>query len=336
MTIELSLGCKSYPWIEPLIDGDVSPTGVDLTVVDGYVSPDYFSRLLRHGDFDAAELSLGSYLAAMDSPEEYGVSAIPVFPHRRFRHSFLYVRAGSEYERPSDLNGATVGMPNWQFAAGLWLRGILGERHGLDLRSVEWKTAGSEIVPLDLGSEFDVTGIEMDYDDPVEAGGTGALKTVERLLADGEIDAAITPTEYRSDGVERLFDDPFDREREYYRETGVFPIMHLIAVDDDVLDDHPWVANELYEAFVEAEGQRTSEYTMPGWFKRSPLVWSLEALEDQFALFDGDPWEFGLTPDNRRTLETAVRYAADQDLVDEPYDVEDLFVDGVGENPFTA
>jgi 4,5-dihydroxyphthalate decarboxylase len=334
MTVSLSLGCKAYPWVEPLIDGEVSPTAIDLSVLPGHVSPVYFDRLLRSQEIDVAELSLGSYLAAMEIEDDFQVSAIPVFLHRRFRHGFVYVQAGSDIETPADLNGATIGLPNWQFAAGVWVKGILADHHGLDLQSVEWVTSGREIVPLSLSSEFDVADVSMRYDAPLEAGGTGALKTLQLMLEDGTIDAVITPTEYRSDGVERLFSDPYKRERSYFEETGVFPIMHLVAIRDDVLADHPWIANELYDAFLEAMERRVAEYTEQGWFKRSPLVWSLEAIESQLEAFDGNPWEYGLTEYNRRTLETGIRYAAAQDIIGEPMPVEDLFISGVGQNPF--
>lgn len=342
MTIELSLGCKRYPWIEPLIRGDVEPTGIDLTVIHDYISPEYFTRMLDHQEFDAAELSLGAYLAAMERPE-YDLTAIPVFPHRRFRHSFLYVRKGAPFETPSDLNGRSIGMTNWQSAVGLWVRGTLQERHGLDLASVDWRTTSPEVVPMETSETYSVSdvpprrgasastgGAQGAPDEPIEEGGTGALRTLERRLVTGELDAVITPTEFRNDDVERIFSNPFDVERAYYEETGIFPINHLIVVRDDYLDDHPWAANKLYEAFDDALEETVAEFREPGWFKRSPLVWSLESVEEQLAVFDDSPWEYGLTDRNRTALEKAVQYATDHEIIEDEYAIEDLFVNDVG------
>jgi 4,5-dihydroxyphthalate decarboxylase len=333
MTRDLRLGCKDYPWIEPLMHGEVEPPGIDLTVVDDLISPQYFERMLEGEAFDVAELSLGTYLAAMERPE-YDVTAIPVFPHRRFRHAFLYIRKGSAFETPEDLHGASIGMPNWKFSAGLWLRGILADRHGLDLQSVDWRIGGPEVIPPDVGEAYSVSELpphpaaKSGRENPIEEGGTGSLRAIERLLSSGQLDAVITPTEYRNDDLERLFDDPFGMERDYYRETGIFPIMHVLALDTEIATDG--LPQRLYEAFDEALEAKLAEIREPGWFKRSPFVWSLEALESEAAFFEENPWEYGLTEDNRKTLRTAIRYATEQGIVDEAYAVEDLFVDGIG------
>lgn len=326
MSTSLRLGCKAYPWIRPLVDGTVDPEGIDLHVEDGHISPVYYSGVLDDDTFDVAELSLGAYLASLDHGEDYGVTAIPVFPHRCFRQSFCYVERGSGYDDPGDLNGGAIGMINWQFTGGVWLRGILGERHGLDLQSVEWHASRPEYVPVDRPEEYDVLTIQRD----ASGEGESTFPVLEEMLADGSLDAVITPTEFRSDRVERLFADPFERERQYYEETGLFPIHHVIVIREEVVDAHPQVPERLYEAFEAALQRHAAAVEEPGWFKQSPLVWSLRVLEQQRSVFDGNPQSYGLDEDNRRNLQKAIEYATDQGVIDERPAVADLFLDGVG------
>jgi 4,5-dihydroxyphthalate decarboxylase len=323
--IDASLGCKEYPWVRPLLDGDVTPTGVDLTVVDDYINPQYYTRLLDHGEFDMAELSLGAYLAAEEHPDSYDVTAIPVFPNRRFWHSYLYVQRGSGYDAPSDLDGATVGTINWQVTSAVWVRGTFRERHDFDPASVTWKAGIDEYVPIDVPDRFEV--------EPLEGGGDGGdvIDRLERALVEGSLDAVITPIEFRHEETERLFSNPFEVERAYYRETGVFPIGHVVALRESFVDRHPWLPNEMYEAFAEALDVWMDGFRAPGWAEQSQFVWGLEQIEEQLATFDGNPWEYGLTDSNRETLSTAIQYAARDGIVGEPYAPEELFVDGVGQ-----
>jgi len=332
MTVELSLGCKRYPWIEPLQDGTVEPTGIDLTVVDGHLSPDYYTRLLDDREFDLAELSIGAYFATFYNADQYDVTALPVFPHRRFRHSLVYTREGSAIQTPTDLEGAAVGVPMWLDGIAIWMRGILQERYGLDLRSVDWRTFGSEVVPMDISDEFDISHVSnTERDDAATRIKTGTIATLERKLTSGELDAAITPVEFSGDEIERLFDDAWAREREYYTETGIFPIMHLVAIRDEVLEAHPWVAEELYEAFVAAGDRYQERIEQREGFKFSPYVWGQQFIEEQLSMFDGNPWSHGLTEGNRKTMRKAVEYAADHDVAPRELDLDDLFLD-VGPN----
>jgi 4,5-dihydroxyphthalate decarboxylase len=325
MSVSLSLGCKAYPWIRPLVDGSVDPDGIDLRVEDGHISPVYYSGVLDDDAFDVAELSLGAYLASLDHAQDNGVTAIPVFPNRCFRQSFLYVERGSGYDDPSDLNSGAIGMINWQFTGGVWLRGILAERHGLDLQTVEWHASRPEYVPVDRPDEYDISTIQRD----APGDGESTFPILEQMLAEGTLDAVITPTELRSDRVERLFADPFERERQYYQETGLFPIHHVMVIRDEVVATHPGVPEQLYEAFEAALERSTAAVDEPGWFKVSPLVWSLRALEEQRAVFDRNPWTYGLDANNRRNLRKAIEYASDQGVISGEPAVADLFIDGI-------
>ncbi|MFB6138017.1 MAG: 4,5-dihydroxyphthalate decarboxylase [Halobacteriaceae archaeon] len=312
MTLDLTLACSEYAWTEPLHDGRVSPQGVDLTTVD-FPNPDRFSRMVHDLAFDVCELSMGTYLATRRDPAAFPFTALPVFPYRRFRHSFVYRRAGGPVAGPPDLEGARVGLINWQTTTGIWQRGVLAERHGVDLEAIEWVAGGAEIVDVDTGG-FDVRYRDRRSD--------SAMPLLEGLLAAGDLDALCVPVHPETDAAERLFDDPVAVERTYARETGHFPIMHTVVVRDALLEREPWLAQALVDAFADARRQGLATLDRPRWL---PLASVRPLVDRQRALLGADPWAGGLGEDNRATLETLVGYAADQGVAAERDDVEDLF-----------
>jgi 4,5-dihydroxyphthalate decarboxylase len=312
MTIDLTLACYQYEWTRPLWDGRVEPEGVSLTTID-YPNPERFTRMVHHLEFDACELSMGTYLATRQSPESFPFTAIPVFPYRKFRHSYMYRRRGADIESPRDLEGARVGIVNWQTTTGIWQRGILANRHGVDLTEIDWYASGEEIV------EVDPSAYDVEYLGPREG---SSIHLLEDLLDRGELDAILHPVHAEAASSERLFDDPLATEMDYYRETGIFPIMHTIVVRDDLLEEEPWVAQKLYDAFVEAKRRGYETLERPRWM---PLAWSRLLVERQREVLGDDPWTYGLGPQNTSTLETLVDYAVDQQVAAEPYAVDSLF-----------
>ena len=311
MTLDITLACHEYEWTRALWDGRVEPQGVDLTTVD-YRNPERFTRMVRHLEFDACEMSMGTYLASRDADGEFPFTAIPVFPYRKFRHSYMYKRPGAGIEEPADLAGAPVGIVNWQTTTGIWQRGILADRYGLDLSTVEWYASGSEIIDLDL--DYDITYLD--------AGDGGAMQPLEAMVEREELDAILHPAHSGSEATERLFEHPIETEKQYYRETSIFPIMHAIVLRDSIIEEHPWVLQPLFDAFEEAKRLGLERLERPRWM---PLLWSQVLADRQRDLLGDDPWEYGLTEDNVTTLETLVGYAADQGLIADPYDLDDLF-----------
>ena len=332
MTVDLTLACTNYDWTRPLWSGEVSPEGIDLHLVD-YHNPERFARMIEYGEFDACEMSLGSYLASRSDPAEYPFTAIPVFPYRKFRHSFVYRRADEDLPL-SELDGKDVGLIHWQTTTGIWQRGIAAEHYGVDLESVTWHTvkAESDVIPIDVPERFDVVNEHR------EGGTTEAFVD---MLTSGEIDVAFSTSPLgtrvaegrhdevergeaaATDAVERVFEDSVAVEADYYRETGIFPPMHTVVISDDVLESHPWVANKLYEAFERALELCMERLTKPRWF---PLAWANQHLEHQQSVLGENPWTYGLE-ENRTALETLQRYAADHGVIAEPYADEELFVD---------
>ncbi|QUO47155.1 4,5-dihydroxyphthalate decarboxylase [Halorubrum ruber] len=334
MTIDLTLACTNYDWTRPLWTGEIEPEGIDLHLVD-YHNPERFERMVRHGEFDACELSLGSYLASRAADEDHPFTAIPVFPYRKFRHAFIYRRADDEFGL-SDLEHKDVGLIHWQTTTAVWQRGIAAERYDVDLETVTWHTTKSEgdIVPVEVPDRFDVVH------DHREGSATSALAA---MLAEEEIDAAFAtaPLDSRYTGgrhdqlsrererladveIERVVADSRAVEADYFRETGIFPPMHTVVLSDEVLDRHPWAANKLYEAFERALSTCMDRLTAPRWV---PLAWANHYVEHQREVLGENPWEYGLTDRNRTALATLQRYAADHGLIPEPYPLEDLFVE---------
>jgi 4,5-dihydroxyphthalate decarboxylase len=332
MTVDLTIACTDYDWTRPVWDGDIEHEGIDLHHVD-YHNPERFARMVNHGEFDACELSLGSYLASRASEQSFPFTAIPVFPYRKFRHSFIYRRAADDITL-SELDGANVGIIHWQTTTAVWQRGIAAEHYGVDLKSITWHAVKSEsdIVPVEIPERYDIVANHRD-------GGT--TEAFVSMLRDGEIDVAFSTSPLSArvvDGrhddvtaeasaatndIERIFDDSAAVEADYYRETGIFPPMHTIVIRDDVLDAYPWVANKLYESFERALEQCLDRLTKPRWF---PLAWANQHVEHQRSVLGTNPWEYGIEA-NRDALATLQRYAAEQGLVDEPEEVESLFVE---------
>ncbi|QSG01862.1 ABC transporter substrate-binding protein [Natranaeroarchaeum sulfidigenes] len=326
MTLELTLSCDNSDLNRALLNGEVEPDGIDLMTTVTY-PPKRHRDFFRNQHVDICEVGLASYLSSRDSPEEYPFTAIPVFPSKQFRHAFFYTHADADFDDVSDLNGARIGVQSWQTAANVWTRGILGEQYGLDLDSVEWYRRREDDVPVELPERFEIQPVPGVQDgDAIEE-----PKDMQRMLADGELDAAMDPSETllraaaESEEIEFVFDEPRKEERAYFEDTGIHPPMHVIAIRDELLDTHPWVARSVYDAFCDAR-DRALEWNERPLYHMS-IVWAHLYLIDERELFGEDLWEYGLTEKTRRELETFSRYAAEQGLVEQSYDPGDLFVD---------
>lgn len=308
-TLRLSLACGAYDINEALAAGEVTAQGIELTV-HTHPTPERNWRMSRHLEFDVCEFSMGSYLVAHDQGT-LPVQAIPVFPHRRYRHGFLFVNAGAGIRRPRDLEGRRVGIRTWQNTAGLWLRGILSDEYGVDLRSIEWVAQDQEDVPLRVPDGYRVTRV---------ADG----RSVTAMAESGDLDALIypeLPLAAADDGpIVRLLGR--EAEIEYFRKTGFFPIMHTVVVQSRIVDAHPWVARNLVVAFEQSKERAFRAMRDP---RRVSLAWWREALEEQERILGPDPWVYGFAP-NRAMLRTMIRFAREQALISRSFEAEELFV----------
>ena len=317
--LRLTLSIWDYDRTRALADGSVQADGIELNVLELPVEETFF-RMARHREFDAAELSMSSYTVSLHRDPQPFI-AIPVFVSRYFRHSSIYVSAKSGIREPKDLVGRRIGTPEYQMTAPVWIRGILADDYDVRADSVEYWTGGEEEtqrdekIKLDLPAKFKVRPIGRD-------------KTLAGMIAAGEIDALHTaraPSTFYSkpDAVRRLFPDYVEVEREYYRRTKIFPIMHVVALRREVYDANRWIAVALYKAFVEAQ-RRAYRSLRETAAHKAMLPWLVANVEDAAREFGEDWWPYGFHA-NRHVLDTFLRYHHEQGLSPRRLQPEEMF-----------
>lgn len=310
MTLHLSLSCGDYDRTHPLIEKSVEPEGISLAVTV-LSSPERHRRMLVDREFDVCELSLASYFVCRERGMD--LRAIPVFPHRRFRHGYIFVNRDSGLKAPKDLAGRRVGVRRYQNTASVWVRGILSDDYQVDRRSVQWFTEGAEEIALEFPSWLSCTRIAK--------GGT-----LDAMLVAGELDAVIYPEALPSlagdSRIGRLFEDYKEVEVDYFRRTGIFPPMHTVVIKGEILDANPWVAASVFRAFGAA---KAACYEYSGDQRKSSLAWFGQAWDEQREILGADPWPYTLEG-NRKPLETLCRYLLEDGLITKTPRLDDLFL----------
>ncbi len=317
--LRLTLACWNYDRTRALMDGTVQPDGIDLNYLNLPVEETFF-RMIRNREFDIAEMSLSSYtVSTFRDPQPF--IAIPIFPSRFFRHSSIYVNANAGIREPKDLIGKRIGTPEFQMTAPVWIRGILSDHYGVPLDSVTYFTGGEE-------EPGRVEKQKLDLPPSIRIQPIGQSQTLSAMLASGEIDALHTarmPSTFVSapDKVKRLFPDFMNVEQRYYRETGIFPIMHTIVIRREVYEQNRWVAQSLYKAFAESQKHTYDDLYVTAALK-AMLPWLTAHVEDARALMGDDFWPYGFEG-SRKTLETFLRYHHEQGLSKTLRKPEELF-----------
>jgi len=317
--LKLSFACWNYDRTRALMDGTVPVDGVDLNYLNLPVEETFF-RMARFQEFDVAEMSLSSYCITLSKPERPFV-ALPIFPSRFFRHSCIYVNANSGIQEPKDLIGKRIASPEYQMTAPVWIRGILSDHYGVPVDAQPYLFGGEEEVGR-------VEKMKLQLPQNIQVNPIGPTQTLSQMLHDGELDALYTarmPSSFlKGDGkVKRLFENYVDVERAYYRETGIFPIMHTVVIRREVYEANRWIAQSLTKAFIEAQ-RRTYEDLYETAALKAMLPWLTAHVEDARREFGDDWWSYGLEK-NRKTLETFTRYHHEQGLSPRKLDVAELF-----------
>ncbi|MFO1281570.1 MAG: ABC transporter substrate-binding protein [Burkholderiales bacterium] len=319
--LRIKIAAWDYDRVRPIIDGRVPVEGCE---VDFLVLPpeQCFHRAYLQKEFEVSEIGFSPYLIAY-SRGVHPYIALPVFLSRMFRHSAVYVRTDRGIRRPEDLKGKRVGIVEYQMSAVMWPRGMFADDHGVKPADILWRQGGLDVpgrkdkFPLNLPPGFPL--------EPVPEG-----RTLSAMIADGSLDAVITPRPpgcYR-DGrtpVARLYEDYETAEREYYRRTGIFPIMHALGVRVDVHERHPWLAGALTRAFTEAKRIATADLFEQDALKVS-LPWIASHAQQTRALMGEDFWPYGVEA-NRRTLEVMTRYSYEQGLAVRRLGVDEIFAE---------
>ena len=312
--LKLTVACGDYEITRALSDGSVTADGIELVMLTDMGSRERHWRMARKSEFDVCEINIGSYYMERDRGEP--LTAIPVFLHRRFRHGFVFVNVNSGIRTPKDLIGKRIGGTNFQPASNIWMRGILEEHYGVPHRQCTWVVEREEDVvftaPKDLRIEMVAPG-----------------KRLDLMLAEGEIPAMLSPDipplfREGDKRIVRLFADYKDVEIEFFKKTGIFPIMHVTVIRQEIADKYPWVATNLVKAFDEAKALAYRRIANP---RMAPLAWIRTAWEEQQDILGSDPWAYGLTDANRKNLQTVQRYCHQQGLIGRIMPLDELFAD---------
>jgi len=317
--LKLSFACWNYDRTRALMDGTVPVDGIDLNYLNLPVEETFF-RMARFQEFDVAEMSLSSYCVTLSKPERPFV-ALPIFPSRFFRHSCIYVNANSGIHEPKDLIGKRIASPEYQMTAPVWIRGILSDHYGVPVDAQPYLFGGEE-------ESGRIEKMKLQLPPNIQVNPIGPTQTLSKMLHDGELDALYTarmPSSFlKGDGkVKRLFENYVDVERAYYRETGIFPIMHTVVIRREVYEANRWIAQSLTKAFIEAQ-RRTYDDLYETAALKAMLPWLTAHVEDARREFGDDWWSYGLEK-NRKTLETFTRYHHEQGLSPRQLDVAELF-----------
>ncbi len=316
--LSLSLAVGPYEHVRDLVSGEVPVEGIELTPMHCPIE-DLLYRTHNFSEWHIAELGLGGYVARLARGEQPYV-AIPVFTSRMFRHSAIYVRADANIQRPEDLNGKTIGMPEWGMAAAVWARGMLSENYGFDPRSVHWKQGGlNQPGRVDRAPPSPELGMKYE---------TVSDRSLDELLMSGEIDALFSarlPEAFNmpDSPVRRLFADTQSAELAYWKDTGIFPIMHLIGIRKDIYEEHPWVAQQLLRSFDASKNRSLARAkdTSSAYF---PVPLMLHAVQTAIEIAGDDFWPYGVEP-NRKTLEAFLRYSHEQGITARQLSVDEIF-----------
>lgn len=320
--LSLTMAIPEYDHTRDVVSGRVPVEGIDLTCLI-YPVEEIFYRFIVYKEFDVAEISFAKY-SALIAQGNTDFFALPIFPSRVFRHSSLYVRTDGPIKKITDLKGRKVGIPEWAQTAAVYSRGFLQDQYGIGLSAIHWVQAGVnqpgriEKVDLKLPKGVEITRI--------------ADKSLNEMLLSGEIDAALVaraPDAFVKGNpkIRRLFDDFMDVETDYYKKTGIFPIMHAVAVRRDVLDKHPWVARNLFTAFEEAK-RRSIERVQEATISLFPIPWYFEHARRGMKLLGKDYFPYGIE-ENRRTLEAFLKWAHEQGVCKRLVEVDEMFPDSL-------
>ena len=316
--LQLVFAGRDYDRTRALIDGRIVPDGIDLNYLVMEDPEVIFRRMLDWQEFDSCEFSLSTYISLRANRDSRFV-AIPVFPSRLFRHSFIFCNIDVGISKPADLIGKKVGLMEWQQTSAVWIKGILQDEYGVPLEKIRWIRFKGERHSLSNLKRFNV---EPAADLNPETADERAGKALEA----GEIDALIVarppPTFRTGKKIKRMFDDPVEEESKYFSKTGIFPIMHTVVLKSDIYDKNQWVGPSLMDAFKRAKeiGYRYVEASGD----RMGAVWVKNLLERQFKVMGRDIYSYGLS-ENHKTIDTLIRYQLEQEIIDKTIEPEKVF-----------
>ena len=320
---DITLACRNYDRTQAILRGLVKVEGIKLKVLEMDSVPEMFSRFFR-GEYDVSEFSLAElvYYISRGNDEFVG---IPVFPSRMFRHGFIFCNASSDIQGPESLHGKRIGFPRLAQTASIWIRGMLIGEYKNSPKAMHWYAAAlhhwdggddrGEIQPRD--------GSVIHW---LERKGRNENEVAELALREGRIDV-IGTTQFpkvfsRSDKeLKRLFPNYQEVEAAYFKKTGIFPIMHVLAARKAVVEQHPDLPQKIFELFSKAKRWARE------WIRTDPslsLVWKNHYLDEEDKIFQKDPWAYGLK-ENAHAISQFLSYCYDLGISKKASTPKDLF-----------
>ena len=317
--VELTAALGNYDRHRPLFSGEVRAEGIDLKAFPMTIE-EIFWRQAQFQDFDVCEFAGASYII-LKARDANPFTAIPVFPSRSFRHNAVYINTGSGIEKPQDLKGKRMGVPEYEMTAMLWIRDFLEKDYGVKPADMEWFTGGQR----GLGRKPRVT-----YDLPggVVVHPPAPDKSLDNMLDSGEIDALMAaripePMARGSTNITRLFPDFRKVEADYFRRTGLFPIMHTVVIRNEIIEKYPWVPMNLYWAFSRAK-DLAIEWLRDTIANAATLPTTIAAVEEDLALMGEDYWPYGAEL-NRKHYGYLAKLAFEQSIAVREVPYEELY-----------
>ena len=314
--LRLTFACGIYDRTDALRTGEVTLDDIDLDFLAIQNPRDIFDRMGAHQEFDVSEFSSSEFISRL-ARGNCPFVALPVFPARVFRHGYIYINRKAGIQTPKDLEGRRVGVALYTMTAAVWIRGHLAHQYGVDLSTIQW-VEGAINHP---GRHGEPSAPPLIKPARIEHDPKG--RSLSELLAAGEIDA-LTGTQHPHPhpDVAPLFRDARAVERDFFLRTRIFPIMHVVVIRRDLYGREPWVAENLFQAFVDAKNLARARM-----HKGHPymLPWVHEDIQEIDEVFGGDPYPYGIDA-NRPTLEALVGYLAEQHFIPRAMPIEDVFV----------
>ena len=318
--IDLTFASEDYDHIRDLATGRVKPEGIRLTHLLHQVEEIFF-RFTTTMDWEVSEVSFGMFssLMAQDNPPFVG---IPVFPSRVFRHSSFYVRPDGSVKKPEDLAGKRIGVPQWSQTATVYARGWITDTVGIPLGRMTWFQSGVNDPGRQETAQIRLPeGVKLTF---------CTDRSLTKMLIDGDLDAVISAhaPHLFEDGdprIVRLIPDYRDAEERYYRATGIFPIMHTVAIRRDVYERNRWIARNLMTAFEEAK-RRSFRRLLDVTASHLAIPWGNVYAEraEKIVFGDGEPWPYGIEP-NRTTIDAFLRFCYEQGVTARHLKAEEIF-----------
>ena len=323
--LRLSFACALYDRMQPLYTGEVQPAGIELNFIPIEEPRPIFDRMSGGLEFDVAEYSSSEFVQRFAN-KQCPFVAIPVFASRAFRHGFIAINKKSGITTPKDLEGKRVGVPLYTMTAAIFIRGLLQHEFGVDFEKIHWVQGAVN----KAGAHGNPTVLPLLKPIPIEIDPSGRSLSdlIEARVVDATLGTSLPESIRTNPDITRLFPNYVEMEREYYKRTGIYPIMHLIAIKKDIYERYPYVATSLYDAFVESKKIALKHmFNLRALRYMTPFL--MRDIDEIYEIFNGDPWPYGVEK-NRKTLEALVTYLVDQHLIAAPVKVDDLFVPTYG------